>query len=189
MSALRWLTAIAGLLCLPLACGTRAAEPDKIMAGWLETIEVSELPDHELKAKLDSGAKTSSINARNIEAFTRDGRPWVRFELALKNRQGKTRTVDLERPRLRSVLIKERDGKPGKRPVVGLEICFAGHRYPAEFTLADRTEFNYPVLLGRRFLAGVALIDPQATYLTQPDCADRGKAARGKAGTGAPDQP
>ena len=199
MSALRWLAGIVGLWWLPLSCMTAAADSNKVMAGWLETVYLSELPDHQAKAKLDTGAKTSSINARNVEAFTRDGKPWVRFELVLKNLQGQTRTVALERPRLRSVLIKERDGKPGKRPVVALELCFGGSLRQAEFTLADRTGFNYPVLLGRRFLAGIAVVDPQATHLTQPDChtvtdskATGGNAARGKTPggntTAAPDQ-
>ncbi len=182
MSALRWLAGIVGLLWLSLPCAAATAEPNKVMAGWLETVSLTDLPDHPVKAKLDTGAKTSSINARNIESFTRDGKPWVRFELALKNLQGQIRTLPLERPRLRSVLIKERDGKPGKRPVVALGLCFSGGLHEAEFTLADRTEFNYPVLLGRRFLAGIAVVDPQATYLTQPDChvTSSGKAARGK---------
>lgn len=194
MSALRWLAGMVGLWWwLPLSCMAATADSNRVMAGWLETVYLSELPDHQAKAKLDTGAKTSSINARNVEAFTRDGRPWVRFELVLKNLQGRTRTVALERPRLRSVLIKERDGKPGKRPVVALELCFSGSLHQAEFTLADRTGFNYPVLLGRRFLAGVAVVDPQATYLTQPDCnnTNGGKAVRGKASGGkaaAPDK-
>jgi hypothetical protein len=184
MTALRWLTGIAGLLWLSATCHAGAAAPGKVTAGWLETIYLTELPDSETKAKLDTGAETSSINAHNIADITRDGRPWVRFELDLKDRQGKVRTLTLDRPRLRNVLIKERDGKPGRRPVVTLEICFSGNLYQAEFTLADRSEFNYPVLLGRRFLAGVAVVDPQSTYLTQPDCSDRRKA-----GTGAPGAP
>lgn len=184
MTVLRRLTGFIGLLWLSATCPAGATEPGKVTAGWLETIYLSALPDNETRAKLDTGAETSSMNARNVVDFTRDGMPWVRFELVLKRREGKERTLVLERPRLRSVLIKERDGKPGKRPVVTLEICFNGTLYPTEFTLADRSEFNYPVLLGRRFLAGVAVVDPQATYLTQPDCG-----ARGKAGTGAPDKP
>lgn len=172
MIAVRWLTGLVGLLWLSVPCTAAPADSSKVMAGWLEPVYLSELPSHRIKAKLDTGAKTSSINARDIESFTRNGKPWVRFELVLKGVQGKTQTIVLERPRLRSVLVKEHNGEPGKRPAVTLELCFNGTPYPIEFTLVDRSEFNYPVLLGRRFLAGVAVIDPQATYLTQPDCAD-----------------
>ena len=175
MIGLRWLAGFTGLLWLSLPCAAATTATNKVMAGWLEPGYLAELPDHKVKLKLDTGAKTSSMDARNVEAFTRDGKPWVRFELVLKGIRGKTKTITLERPRLRTVLIKEHDGRPGKRSVVKLAFCFSDRLHQAEFTLADRTEFNYPVLLGRRFLAGVAVVDPQQTYLTQPDCGDMGK--------------
>lgn len=183
MIAMRWLAGIVGLLWLSAPCAAAPTDSNKVMAGWLEPVYLSELPQHRIKAKLDTGAKTSSINARDIESFTRNGKPWVRFELVLKGIRGKTRTIALERPRLRSVLIKEHNGKPGKRPVVTLELCFSGTPHQIEFTLADRSEFNYPVLLGRRFLAGIAVVDPQATYVTEPDCTE---VSGGKTAAGAP---
>ena len=170
MIAMRWLTGIVALLWLSAPCAAAPTDSNKVMAGWLEPVYLSELPQHRIKAKLDTGAKTSSINARDIESFTRNGKPWVRFELALKGAQSKTQAITLERPLLRTVLVKEHSGEPGKRPVVTLELCFNGAEHQIEFTLVDRSGFNYPVLLGRRFLAGVAVIDPQSTYLTQPDC-------------------
>jgi hypothetical protein len=171
MVALRWLAGMASLLWLSFPCASATSATNKVMAGWLEPGYLAELPAHKVKLKLDTGAKTSSIHARNIETFRRDGKPWVRFELVLKGIRGETKTITLERPRLRTVLIKEHDGRPGKRSVVKLELCFSDRMQPAEFTLADRTEFNYSVLLGRRFMAGLAVVDPQQTYLTQPDCA------------------
>lgn len=186
MIAMRWLTGVVGLLWLSVPCAAAPAESSKVMAGWLEPVYLSELSSHRIKAKLDTGAKTSSINARDIESFTRNGKPWVRFELVLKGVQGNTRTIALERPRLRSVRVKEHNGEPGKRPVVTLELCFNGTPHPIEFTLVDRSGFNYPVLLGRRFLAGIAVIDPQSTYLTQPDCKE---VSGGKTAAGAPVKP
>jgi hypothetical protein len=170
MIGMRWLTGIVGLLWLSAPCAAAPTDSNKVMAGWLEPVYLSELPQHRIKAKLDTGAKTSSINARDIESCTPNGKSWVRFELALKGAQGKTQAIPLERPLLRTVLVKEHSGEPGKRPVVTLELCFNGAEHQIEFTLVDRSGFNYPVLLGRRFLAGVAVIDPQSTYLTQPDC-------------------
>jgi hypothetical protein len=178
MIAMRWLTGIVGLLWLSVPCAAAPPDSNKVIAGWLESVYVSELPQHRITAKLDTGAHTSSINSHDIESFTRSGKPWVRFELVLKGAQGKTQAITLERPRLRTVLVKEHNGEPGRRPVVTLELCFNGVEHQIEFTLVDRGEFNYPILLGRRFLAGVAVVDPQSSYLTQPGC--KAASAQGK---------
>jgi hypothetical protein len=53
---------------------------------------------------------------------------------------------------------------------VDLEFCFGGRWWQTEFSLVDRGKFHYPVLLGRGFLDGVAVIDPGATFVTEPDC-------------------
>ncbi|MCG2633808.1 MAG: RimK/LysX family protein, partial [Gammaproteobacteria bacterium] len=127
-------------------------------------------PRHEVTAKLDSGARTSSINARNIDAFERKGKPWVKFELVLRDKEDHLEAVAMERPVTRYVRIKEHDGNHDRRTVVELEFCFVGRWHRAQFSLIDRSEFNYPILLGRRFLAGTAVIDPGETFLTDPGC-------------------
>lgn len=165
-----WISLISTyLLFSPLFAAASSDNPGKVIAGWVEKISLKEHKNI-LKAKLDSGAKTSSIHAEDIELFKRDGERWVRFNLIVDNEKGKTRTVALEKMRERRVKIKEHDGNHDSRPVVKIDICFDGRSYPVEFTLADRSEFIYPVLLGRRFLAGIAVIDPESTFLTQAQC-------------------
>jgi len=146
--------------------------PGKVIAGWVEKISIKN-QSYALKAKLDSGAKTSSVHAENIELFKRDGQRWVRFQLLLEGAEGaegEIETLTLEKSRVRRVKIKEHDGDHDSRPVVELDICFDGRPYAVEFTLTDRSAFIYPVLLGRRFLAGVAVVDPEVTFLTQAQC-------------------
>jgi len=144
----------------------------KVIAGWLELIDIP-AAKRVVKAKLDSGAKTSSIHATNIEEFKRDGKNWVRFNLPASTKGDKP--VTLERRRVRRVRIKDHDDPAARRPVVALEICLDGQRYKPQFTLADRGNFLYPVLLGRRFLAGVAVIDPAEKYLTSSTCSQGDK--------------
>ncbi len=139
----------------------------KVIAGWLELIEIP-AAKRVAKAKLDSGAKTSSIHATNIKEFKRDGQNWVRFDLPASGKGDKP--VTLERRRVRRVQIKDHDDPASRRPVVTIEVCFDGQRYEPQFTLADRGNFLYPILLGRRFLAGVAVIDPAEKYLTSSNC-------------------
>lgn len=146
-----------------------AKPPARVIAGWVEKIQLENHPHH-IKAKLDTGAKTSSIYARDIEAFKKDGQRWVRFTLHLTDSEGKTFEHLMEKPRSRKANIKNHDGDHDQRYVVDLNICFNGNYYTTEFTLADRSEFIYGILLGRRFLKLTALVDANKTFLTTPAC-------------------
>lgn len=143
--------------------------PGTVIAGWVEKISIGELPAL-LKAKLDTGAKTSSIHAENIRPFLKDDNRWVRFELLLSDSAGNEYRQVFERPRVRKVRIKNHDGDHERRSIVVLDFCFDGRRHSSQFTLADRSEFIYPVLLGRRFLSEVAVVDASETFLTQAQC-------------------
>ncbi len=156
------------LLAAPLAHGS-SQDPGKVIAGWVEKISLVEQP-LVLKAKLDTGAKTSSIHAINIEPFMREGERWVKFDLLLDDLDDKQHTLHMERPRVRRVRIKDHDGVDDRRAVIELEICFDGRKHVTEFTLADRSEYIYDVLLGREFLQGIVVVDPDSTFLTQAHC-------------------
>lgn len=137
-----------------------------VPAGWVEKLRL-EPHGIALKAKLDTGAKTSSLHAEKIETFTREGQKWVRFEMTVDDANDRPRTLKLEKRRVRGVLIKEHEGEYDSRPVVEMSFCLGGERHSAEFTLVDRSRFLYPVLLGRRFLAGFAPVDAGKTF-TRP---------------------
>ncbi len=166
----RWLglCATALLLVAPLTHGD-STNPGKVIAGWVEKVSLVE-PSVTLKAKLDTGAKTSSVHASNIEQFERDGKRWMRFDLVLTDVNDEQHTVQMERPKARRVAIKHTDGEYDRRAVVELDFCFDGRRHSAEFTLADRADYIYDMLLGREFLEGIAVIDPEVTFLTQASC-------------------
>jgi hypothetical protein len=134
--------------------------------GWVEWIELGSERIRK-KGKLDSGALTSSLDARGIEVFRRDGRRHVRFELHDRD-SGEVDVV--ERPVKRFVRIVRHDGNHQRRPVIEMDLCLGGRSHPVEFTLIDRSQFNYPVLLGRRALDGYALVDSGETFLRDPAC-------------------
>jgi hypothetical protein len=158
------LAMLAILLSPPLAARER------LTLGWLERIRLQPW-DFVVKAKLDTGAKTAAIHATDIERFERDGKPWVRFKLALNHRDPKSQTFLVEKPLERDVTIKLRGTpKNDPRPTVRLQFCLGGKRYESLFTLVNRSKFNYPVLLGRRFIADLAIIDPAMRYSTEPTC-------------------
>ncbi|MGR9099052.1 MAG: ATP-dependent zinc protease family protein [Gammaproteobacteria bacterium] len=147
------------------AAGAAFAEhgDEVIVTGWLEKIVLSPW-QVQLKAKLDTGAKTSSIHAEHVERFERDGKTWIRFTLPRGRKKTESRQK-IETPLVRDVLIKRHKLPSAVRPVVEMAFCINDHYYVAEFTLADRGNFNYPVLLGRRFLANNILVDSSATFI------------------------
>ncbi len=171
------------LFAVALSAHTALADstsPGKVIAGWVEKISLSTPgqstgtsktdPEITVKAKLDTGAETSSIHAEDIKVFKRDNKYWVKFTLVLTDINEKTHHITMEKPRQHRVKIKNRDGDHDRRSIVELEMCFDGRTHTTLFSLANRSEFLYPVLLGRRFLEGVAVIDSQATFLTLAHC-------------------
>jgi len=120
----------------------------------------------EFKAKLDSGARTSSLHAVDIEEFERNGEKWVRF--TIENHDGEKET--LERRIVRHVRIKEHGGTTQKRPVVKMGICLGMLYKEVEANLIDRSNFTTPILVGRSFMQDDVLIDPSTTYSHLPAC-------------------
>lgn len=141
--------------------------------GWLENIRV--YPGGMLmKAKLDSGARSNTIHAENIETFERDGVPMVRFSLLRHHHDPQSRRIDYELPLEGEVNIKQRNTpESDARPMVMLEFCLAGKRHTAPFSLTTRSGFNYPVLLGREFLKDHILVDPAHSFTHRTRCYKR----------------
>ncbi len=133
--------------------------------------------DLEVAAKLDTGAKTASLSARDIKRFKRNGESWVRFYLAIDA----AHSHPIERPLARVSKIKRRAGDydpdEGKaytaRPVIALNICMGNALREIEVNLTDRSAFQYPLLIGSEALKHFdALVDPSLKYAAgKPACA------------------
>jgi hypothetical protein len=145
------------------------ADEGKPVFGWVEksTLEPWGV---EVKAKLDSGALTSSLDARDIERFDKEGEEWVRFRLKLEDEaNGETFTEWLELPLYRSLRLRGAGGVD-RRPVVLMKICMGDTVYEEQFSLRDRGDMNYPLLLGRRTIGHLGLLDVRETFLSEPRC-------------------
>lgn len=119
-----------------------------------------------LQAQVDSGANTSSLSAHEITPFERDGEDWVRFKLALNDDDvvvDSVRDEWIEVPIERRVRIVQASGEES-RLVVSLLLTLGPLSENVEFTLSDRSHLNSPVLLGRRFLLDIAVIDVAEAY-------------------------
>lgn len=136
----------------------------KLVVGEVEHIYLAE-PDQVYTARIDSGAETSSIDARNITRFERDGNNWVRFDVPVP---GTDKLVTLEKEISRRVrVIQASADEAERRVVVELQFAIGDHQQVAEFTLTDRTNLTYEVLIGRNVLRDVMLIDVGKEYATE----------------------
>lgn len=162
------------LFCCALLPGLSFAA-EKTVYGLNEYISLSDL-DMEVAAKLDTGAKTASLSARDIKRFKRDGETWVRFYLAIDD----AHQHPIERPLARISKIKRRAGdydpEEGKtytaRPVIELSVCMGKTLRTIEVNLTDRSAFQYPLLIGSEALKRLdALVDPSLKYAAgKPGC-------------------
>ena len=136
----------------------------KVIVGEVENFYLAG-PGLIYKARIDSGAETSSIDARNITRFERDGSNWVRFDIPVP---GTEEFVTLEKEISRRVRVIQASAEEAeRRVVVELQFSIGDHQQVAEFTLSDRTNLTYEVLIGRNILRDVMLIDVGKEYATE----------------------
>jgi len=165
------LKAAFALLCL-LALPVLAAEPT--LYGRYEYVKLPEIGQI-LKAKMDTGALTASLSAKDIQRFKRDGESWVRFRLAAKHADDtlyEQRLARISKIKKRADEEDADDPEVAKRPVIELELCLGGAKRRVEFNLTDRSSFNYPVLIGAQALQELgAAIDPALKFSAgKPKC-------------------
>lgn len=119
-----------------------------------------------LHAKVDTGAMHSSLDAKGVERFTRDGEPWLRFSVTNQT----NRTVVIERPVHRIARIRQHGGRVQEREVLMLGICLGTVYKTVEVNLVDRAGFDFQMLIGRSFLGTDFLVDPSERFLLEPSC-------------------
>ncbi len=141
---------------------TEKSDAKKII-GAVENVRLFP-PDIVLKARIDTGAKTTSIDARNITPFERDGKQWVRFVCI----DGKKKEHTLERKVLKTVLIKRHGEDSQDRYVVNMRIVLGNVSQLIPVNLNDRESYIYPVLIGRNFLRDYFIVDVAKKYQLKP---------------------
>ncbi|WP_111642206.1 ATP-dependent zinc protease family protein [Marinimicrobium alkaliphilum] len=127
-----------------------------------------------MRARIDTGATTSSLDARDIQTFERNGDNWVRFTV----RNPETgEDQQFERQRARGVRIIQASAEEAeRRPVVEMRITLGRITQVAEFTLSDRSNLEFPVLIGRNILRDVMMVDVSKQNfapLVPPETSDR----------------
>lgn len=177
-----WLAVIVTLVCVAFSAPAVVADeseaegeaPDTL--GFVEWIVLHDTGVR-VKARLDTGAKTSSLHAVNVEPFEKGDEEWVSFELPLDDHKEVEDAEDdnvvlhFEMPVERTVLIKRKGAESQRRYVVNMDFCIAGRVYETQFSLTDRSRFHYAAILGRRFMGDdEVLVSSSDSFLAKKEC-------------------
>lgn len=147
-------------------------EPQWVI-GWREWLALPDLGIHAIKAKIDTGARSSALHAYGVERFRSGGRSMVRFDVHPIQRDNR-RVVRVEAEMFEERKVRDSGGHSELRPVIRTTARLRDRTWVIEVTLTDRDEMGFRMLLGRRALVSRFLIDPARSFLAgSPDTALR----------------
>lgn len=129
--------------------------------GWRENVSLPKFKLKDLKAKIDTGAKTSALHAEAIEYVSVKGKKYVRFVIVTD--EGKKHVI--RSPFIEEREIKSSTGHKTIRPVVKTQISMGNYEFDIEITLINRDLMGFRMLIGREALNGRFLINPARSYL------------------------
>jgi hypothetical protein len=139
-------------------------KPEPQVIGWREWIRLPDFGPSTIKAKVDTGARTSSLHAFEVEEFRRGKRDMVRFQIHPEQRSSKV-SIEVEAPLLERRKVTPSSGHSELRPVVLTTIELMGESFEVELTLTRRDEMGFRMLLGRQALRGRFLVNPGKSYM------------------------
>jgi len=151
----------------------RSDLPEPVRLGWREWVSLPDLGIEAVKAKVDSGARTSSLHAVHLRSGERDGVEWVWFEVHPLQRETQA-TLSTGAAVVDHRIVRSSTGHAETRPVVRTTLSLGTVAWPIELTLTSRDAMGFRMLLGREALRGRALIDPGRSFLAN----DRGRTHR-----------
>jgi hypothetical protein len=138
---------------------------EPIVIGWKEFIDFPEWNIHAIKAKIDTGARTSALGVSSYELREADGAGIVaELRLALDRKQPE-RLTRIQTPVLKMVVVRNSSGIPEQRPLIETEIRIGQVRRRVRLTVANRARMRFRMILGRKALEGAFVVDVSRKYL------------------------
>ncbi|MCA8923342.1 MAG: ATP-dependent zinc protease [Planctomycetes bacterium] len=136
---------------------------DLPVIGWREWVGLPELGVSWVKAKVDTGARSSSLHAFDLEIVERRGKAWVTFSVHPLQRSSAL-TVRARAEILEFRRVRSSSGQTSERPVIVTQVAFGDEVWPIEVTLANRDEMGFRMLLGREACRTRFLVDSGRSF-------------------------
>ncbi len=158
-----------------MARQTKLLQRARDVVGWRELVGLPDFNIQEMRAKIDTGARTSALHAENQELFERAGQKWVRFKFPVR---GPAPDHLLEAQVIDERNIKNTGGVPERRLIIRTTLLLGRHRWKIDVSLADRKKMEFDLILGRTALRSRrVLINPGSSFimghpLSKPSAAD-----------------
>ena len=137
---------------------------EKLIVGWREWASLPDLGIKQIKAKIDTGARTSALHAFDLKTYTEDGVDKIWFAIhPLQKRLDvvKECTADIIDQRW----VSDSGGHREERYVILTHVAMGSRKWPIEMTLTNRDNMKFRMLLGRTAMQGTLMVDPAASYL------------------------
>ena len=140
-----------------------AVAHDMTQVGWREWLALPDLGLPLIKAKIDTGARSSSLHVERWELIEREEHRWVAFELRPGPRRG--RVQRFEAPVLDTREVTDSGGNRALRPFILTTVMLGSQAWPIEINLTNRKSMLFPLLIGRTAMAGRLIVDPSRSFV------------------------
>jgi hypothetical protein len=141
-------------------------KPDeKLVFGWREWVGLPELGLDSIKAKVDTGARTSALHAFELDTFTENGVDRVNFKIHPVQKDAE-KVVSCVADIIDERLVTDSGGHREQRLIIATLLTIGRWSWPIEMTLTSRDNMMFRMLLGRTAIKGVAMVDPARSYTT-----------------------
>lgn len=142
-----------------------ADKPSQLpMLGWREWVALPEFGIAQMKAKIDTGARSSALHAVTLEPYQKGGENWLMFTVQPKQKQGE-QLIECHAPIKDRRLVSDSGGHKQRRYVIETQLLFGQQLIQAEITLTNRDSMRFRMLLGRTAMNRHFLINPNGSYL------------------------
>jgi hypothetical protein len=134
------------------------------MLGWREWVALPEFGIAQIKAKIDTGARSSALHTVDLDPYLKHGENWLMFTVETKQKY-KEELIECHAPIKDRRVVSNSGGHKQRRYVIETQLIFGRHLIQAEITLTNRDSMRFPMLLGRTAMNRIFIIDPHASYL------------------------